>query len=71
MNHVASYGAYSADAVVRVLAGRTLKRSTTPTGEVPMPPERVRAWLEGLDVEGSDLGNYDDWIDDLEVGDGE
>jgi len=28
-----------------------------------MPPERVRAWLEGLDVESSDLSDYDDIID--------
>jgi transposase len=63
MNHAARFGAYSADAVAKVLAGRTLKASATPTGEVPMPPERVRAWLEGLDVEGADLGDYDEWID--------
>jgi len=66
MKHAASYGAYSADAVAGVLAGKALRHATTPTDEVPMPPERVRAWLEGLDVEGRDLGDYDAWIDDQE-----
>jgi len=66
MKHAGSYGAYTADAVARVLAGRTLKRTATPTGEIPMPPERVRAWLEGLDVEGTDLGDYDELIDEQE-----
>jgi hypothetical protein len=28
-----------------------------------MPPDRVRRWLEGLDVEGPDLGGYDDLVD--------
>jgi len=32
-----------------------------------MPPERVRQWLEGLDVEAADLGGYDDKIDNLSV----
>jgi hypothetical protein len=28
-----------------------------------MPPERVRRWLEGLDVEDRDLGDYDEMVD--------
>jgi transposase len=71
MNHAARFGAYSADAVTRVLAGAGLARkaTATPTGEVPMPPERVRSWLEGLDVEQRDLADYDDLIDGAEAGD--
>ena len=63
MTEVSAYGAYSADSVVSVLAGRKSAPMTTATGAVPMPPERVRAWLEGLDVESSDLSDYDDIID--------
>ena len=63
MAHAARFGNYSAEAVARVLAGKTLRATTTPDQEVPMPPERVRRWLEGMDVEGSDLANYDELID--------
>ena len=54
---------YSAEAVARVIAGRTLRSATTGPGEVPMPPERVQRWLEGLDVEERDLGDYDELVD--------
>ena len=66
MAHAARYGNYSADAVARVIAGRTTEREpppTTPPGDVPMPPDRVRRWLEGLDVEGSDLDHFDEMVD--------
>ena len=33
-----------------------------------MPAEQVRLWLEGMDVESSDLGDYDRLIDGLEPG---
>jgi transposase len=64
MAHAARFGSYGADAVAGVIAGRTLPREhSTPTSEVPMPPDRVRRWLEGMDVEESDLGDYDDLVD--------
>lgn len=65
MAHAARFGSYSAEAVARVIAGRSLGREepATPVGEAPMPPERVRRWLEGLDVEGRDLDDYDQMID--------
>jgi transposase len=68
MTHAARFGSYSAEAVARVIAGRTIGRdeSATPTNGAPMPPERVRRWLEGLDVEGRDLGDYDEVIDGLD-----
>ncbi len=63
MAHAARFGNYSAEAVARVIAGKTLRAATTPDQDVPMPPERVRRWLDGLDVEGSDLADYDELID--------
>jgi transposase len=66
MAQVTRYGAFSADAVARVLQGVVAARSATPKGEIPMPPERIRAWLEGLDVDGRDLSTYDDMIDELD-----
>ena len=65
MDHAARYGSYSADAVARVI-NRGAVREPAPTtlpGEVPMPPDRVRRWLEGLDVEDRDLGDFDDLVD--------
>jgi hypothetical protein len=60
MAHAAEYGNYSADAVARVISGALERKPiTTPTGDAPMPPDRVRLWLEGLEVEGRDLGDYD------------
>jgi transposase len=64
MVHAARYGNYSAEAVARVVMGRTLRqqRNGSPGIPVPEPPERVRHWLEGLHVEDSDLGDYDQLI---------
>ena len=66
MAHAARFGNYSAEAVARVIAGRTMRQTTTEPGEVPMPPERVQRWLEGLDVEDRDLGDYDEMVDQVE-----
>jgi len=75
MAHAARYGNYSADAVARVIAGREIQdRTTELLPEVAPPPERVRRWLEGLDVEDGDLADYDRIIDRLggeEEGDAE
>lgn len=70
MAHAARFGSYSAESVARVVAGRTPTRQVPPTatGEAPMPPERVRRWLEGLDVEGRDLGDFDQMVDDIDGG---
>ena len=66
MAHAARYGNYSAEAVARVIAGRELRdRTTTTSVPVAAPPERVRRWLEGLDVEDGDLADYDRLIDKL------
>ena len=62
------------EAIARVVMGRALRNQQrgVPQVPVPEPPERVRAWLEGLHVEDSDLGDYDQLIagqDDDEGGD--
>lgn len=64
MSHAARYGNYGAEAVARVIAGRQMPRTrqTEPTAR-PMPPEQVRLWLEGLDVETGDLADYDRKVD--------
>lgn len=61
MAHAARYGNYSADAVSAVITGASSAADpvATPTGEAPMPPERVRRWLEGLHVEQADLSVFD------------
>ena len=69
MAHAARYGNYSAEAVARVLTGRALRRLRKDDGRASaMPAEQVRLWLEGMDVESSDLGDYDRLIDGLEPG---
>jgi len=64
MTHAARYGNYSAEAVSRVVMGRALRQrqAGAPKAPAPEPPERVRAWLEGLHVEDSDLEDYDQLI---------
>jgi hypothetical protein len=65
MAHAARFGNYKAEAVARILAGRTIPQAPTLPGEVPLPPERVRRWLEGMDVEGRDLADYDELVDQV------
>jgi len=60
MAYAARFGNYSADAIARVIAGRELREVASPApGEVSAPPERVKRWLEGLDVETGELSDYD------------
>jgi transposase len=70
MAHAAEYGNYSAEAVSRVLNGRSMDRKPplTQVGEAPMPPERVRRWLEGSEVETRDLEDYDRLLDQVPEG---
>jgi transposase len=71
MAHATRYGNFSADAIARVIAGRELEDRRQGRGErVPSPPERVRAWLEGIHVEDADLGDYDQLIDALDSPEG-
>lgn len=74
MAHAARYGNYSADAVSRVISGQPAPSTlpeTTATGDVPMPSDRVRRWLEALDVEERDLDDFDGIVDRQGVDDDE
>lgn len=58
MAHSARYGNYSAGAIAQVLAGHPLKNHTPEKGPMPSP-ERARRWLLGMDVEESQLSDFD------------
>jgi transposase len=59
MAHAGRYGNYGAEAVSRILYGRPMPRSASGQDPAPPPPERVRQWLLGLDVERRDLEDFD------------
>jgi transposase len=62
--HAARYGAFSAEAIARVLQGRALRVKPRSAGEKPVyVPEKVRRWLESEDVEEKDLKEYDALIE--------
>jgi transposase len=65
MSQAARYGNYSADAVARVIAGQPIKTCKPTARAEPIAPETVRRWLEGIDVEQRDLGDYDRMVDEL------
>jgi transposase len=70
--HAARYGAFSAEAVARVLQGRALRIKPRVAGGKPIyVPERVRRWLENEDVEQKDLKDYDALVEQKESGDDE
>jgi transposase len=68
LRHAGRYGAFSAEAVARIVQGNMLPspRTTRPRGDAAtlLPPEQVRTWLEGLDVEVRDLADYDKLLAD-------
>jgi transposase len=71
MAQAARYGNYSADAVARVIAGRPtrVRGLRAPADGIVLPPESVRRWLEGIDVEQRDLGDFDRILEGKPSGD--
>jgi transposase len=70
--HAARYGAFSAEAIARVLQGRALRVKPRKVGAKPIyVPERVRRWLESEDVEQKDLKDYDALVEQDKSDDGE
>lgn len=65
MAHAARYGNYSADAVGRVIAGRALPAVPAVANDAAQPPDRVRRWLEGIDVEQRELSDFDAIVERL------
>lgn len=65
MAQTARYGNYSADAVAHVIAGKPPRTQDRRTGKdgLTLPPDSVRRWLEGMDVEGLDLEHFDRLLD--------
>ena len=58
--HAARFGAFSAEAIARLLKGRALRVPSRAPGDTPLyVPKKVREWLEGEDVEQKDLSEYD------------
>jgi len=57
LSHAQRYGAYSADAVLRIIQGKAQKKNTTMP---PTPvPENIRDWLRSCAVEEQDPQFYD------------
>jgi transposase len=62
--HAGRYGAFSAEAIARVLQGRALRvKRKEPAAKPVYVPERVRRWLESEDVEQKDLKDYDELVE--------
>jgi hypothetical protein len=60
--HAMRYGAYSADAVSRIILGKALKgKYRAPVENVP---ENIRQWLRACAVEDQELSRYDQLIQD-------
>lgn len=65
MAYAQRFGAYSAEAVLRIIHGKALKRKGRPLAE--SAPENVRQWLRACNVESTDLDSYDRMIDQLSL----
>jgi transposase len=61
--HAARFGAYSAEAVARVLAGQAVRVRKRTGANVPSMPDDVRHWLEGQDVEKKPLEEFDSLVE--------
>jgi hypothetical protein len=63
LRHAYRFGAFNADAVVRIVHGKALTKAQhqrkPDMGEPILPSENVRKWLESHDVEKKDLSDYD------------
>jgi len=58
--HAGRYGAYSADAVLRIIQGKKLKQGSPMATAVV--PENIRQWLRACAVEKQDPGLYDQLV---------
>jgi transposase len=65
LNYAASYGAYDAQTVLRIINGHKLR-----LGQATVMPDKVRQWLKAQAVQQHDLGRYDKLIQGQEEKDG-
>jgi len=63
--HAARYGAYSADAVTRVIQGKKLKRQGRLMAAPEQIPDNIRQWLRSCAVEEHKLDLYDKLIEQI------
>lgn len=65
ISYAQRYGAYSAEAVARIIHGQTLKRKGKPLPVVNVP-ENIKQWLRSCAVQNQDLKSYDRMVEDKE-----
>jgi len=65
ISYAQRYGAYSADAVMRVVHGKALKRKGKPLPRTQDVPENIKQWLRSCAVENQDLDSYDRLISSI------
>ncbi|MDQ1240005.1 MAG: Integrase, catalytic core domain protein [Thermodesulfobacteriota bacterium] len=66
LSHAMRYGVYSADAVSRVIYGKTIRSRGNPQGVPELVPENIKQWLRSCAVENPDPSSYDRLIEGLE-----
>jgi transposase len=59
ISYAQRYGAYSADAVIRVIHGKALKRKGKPLPSTQDVPQNIKQWLRACAVENQQLDDYD------------
>jgi len=59
ISYAQRYGAYSADAIIRVIHGKALKSKGKPLPKTEDVPENIKQWLRSCAVERQDLDAYD------------
>jgi len=66
MAHAQRYGAYSADAVNRIIHGKAIKNKGQHVDEDV--PENIRQWLRSCAVEDQQLSSYDEMVKKMDKG---
>ena len=66
MAHAQRYGAYSADAVTRVVLGKALKHKAGKNNAPVNMPENIRQWLRSCAVDDDTLDIYDKMIREID-----
>jgi transposase len=65
LSYAQRYGAYSADSIIRVIHGQSLRRKGKPLAVSSNIPENIKQWLRGCAVEHQDLASYDRMISQI------